>query len=224
MTKPSRACDHKSRRAAATERARFSDLTAQRRDFIAAVLANEFVVAIFDGMRSSHLPEWYLSGGCLFQTVWNIAHGFEPTAGILDYDLFYFDGRDLSARSEQAIGEELARTFAHLPIAIEAANQARVHLWYEREFKAPCRAFERCEDGIDWFLATCCSFAIRRIDNERFEVYAPHGFDDLFGLVVRPNPRRTVDSDLLRGVYRSKVARWSRLWPRLEVAPWPSGP
>jgi uncharacterized protein len=37
------------------------------------------------------LPGWYLVAGCLYQTVWNVASGQPPEAGILDYDLAYFD-------------------------------------------------------------------------------------------------------------------------------------
>ncbi len=175
-------------------------------------------------MRGSDLPQWYLSGGCLFQTIWNTEHGFEPSTGILDYDVFYFDGADLSTHSERVIGAELARTFADLPVDIEARNQARVHLWYEDEYRAPCRAFERCEDGIDGFLATCCCFGVRQRGNARLEVYAPQGFGDLFGLVVRPNPVRTIDSSALRDVYQAKVRRWSYTWPRLKIVEWPRGP
>jgi uncharacterized protein len=194
---------------------------AQQRAFVGAVLDNAFVGELLEGMRDSDLPQWYLSGGCLFQTVWNAEHGFAPSMGILDYDLFYFDGSDLSARSERRAGEALARTFAHLPVALEARNQARVHLWYEEEFGAPCRAFERCEDGIDGFLATCCCFGIRLAGEARLEVYAPHGFDDLFNLIVRPNPARIRRSGALSDVYRAKVQRWSHTWPRLKIVQWP---
>jgi hypothetical protein len=75
----------------------------QRRRFERAILANELIVALLERMASSDLPEWYLSGGCLFQTVWNIEHGFDASAGILDYDLFYFDGADLSAQAEHVV-------------------------------------------------------------------------------------------------------------------------
>jgi len=194
---------------------------AQQRTFVETVLGNRFVAEILERMRGSKLPQWYLSGGCLFQTIWNTEHGFEPSAAILDYDLFYFDASDLSTHSEQAVGAKLARTFADLPVDIEARNQARVHLWYEDEYRAPCRAFERCEDGIDGFLATCCCFGVRQMDSARLEVYAPHGFDDLFGLMVRPNPVRTIASSALRDVYQAKVRRWSSTWPRLKIVEWP---
>ena len=194
----------------------------QRRRFEESILANEFVVALLGRMRSSDVPGWYLSGGCLFQTVWNIEHGFEPSAGILDYDLFYFDGSDLSANAELTVREELSRRFADLPIEVEARNQARVHLWYEQEFGAPCRAFQRCEDGIDGFLATCCCFGVRQQKSGELAIYSPHGFDDLFALVVRPNFARTINSSQLRGAYEAKVQRWHRVWPKLKIVEWPS--
>lgn len=200
---------------------RASESPAQQRAFVATVLRNEFVAKILERMRGSDLPEWYLSGGCLFQTVWNSEHGFEHSAGILDYDLFYYDASDLSAHSEQTASRELAGKFSDLPIDIEVTNQARVHLWYEKRFGARCRAFERCEDGIDGFLAICCCFGICCTADKRVEVYAPHGFDDLFGLVVRPNPERTINSSALSGVYEAKVQRWSHVWPRLKIVPWP---
>jgi uncharacterized protein len=193
----------------------------QRRRFEESILANELIATLLGRMRGSDLPEWYLAGGCLFQTVWNIEHGFDPSAGILDYDLFYFDGSDLSAHAERRVREELSRKFADLPIEVETRNQARVHLWYEQEFGAPCRAFQRCEDGIDGFLATCCCFGVRQMKNGERAIYSPHGFGDLFALVVRPNGARTIDSSGLSRVYDAKVERWRRVWPRLQVMQWP---
>src|SRR6185295_13777070 len=144
-------------------------------------------------------------------------HGFDPSTGILDYDLFYFDDSDLSAGAERLVGQDLAERFADLPIQVEARNQARVPLWYEQEFGVPCKAFQRCEDGIDEFLATCCCFGVRQTDNGNRAIYAPYGFGDLFDLVVRPNLSRTFNSSALSGVYEAKVERWRRVWPRLKV-------
>ena len=49
-------------------------------------------------------------------------------------------------------------------------------------------------------------------------MYAPHGYDDLFDLVVRPNP----DSPAPRHLYEAKAQRWQRQWPELTVLPWES--
>ncbi len=54
----------------------------------------------------------------------------------------------------------------------------------------------------------------------RPRVYAPYGYDDLFGLVVRPDPH----SPAPRHVYEAKAARWTSVWPELTVLPWGDGP
>jgi hypothetical protein len=188
--------------------------------FERAVLANPNIRSILQRLTGSDLPSWYLSGGCLFQTVWNVEHGLDPTHGILDYDVFYFDAADVSPHAERGAAESLA--LDDVPVQIDVRNQARVHLWYEREFGAPCAELQRCEDGIDAFLATCCCFGLRQTA-AGLTVYAPYGFADVFELVVRPNPVRVRGGDSLREVYTAKTARWAHSWPRLRVLPWPSG-
>ncbi|WP_405407223.1 nucleotidyltransferase family protein [Streptomyces decoyicus] len=37
------------------------------------------------------LPGWYLTAGCLFQTVWNVVTDRSPISGIRDYDVFCID-------------------------------------------------------------------------------------------------------------------------------------
>jgi uncharacterized protein len=49
-------------------------------------------------------------------------------------------------------------------------------------------------------------------------VYAPHGFDDLFSMTVRPNQRLAP-----RHVYEAKAERWMQQWPELTVLPWEGG-
>lgn len=193
---------------------------AVRERFERAVLRNPHIEAVLDALVRSDLPGGCLTGGCVFQTIWNVAHGFEPTHGILDYDVFYFDASDVSSGAERQAGERLASLCGEIPARIEVSNQARVPLWYEQTFGAPCGRFERSEDGIDAFLVTS-GFGLRRT-NEGLCVYAPFGFADVLDMVVRPNPARVGDAGGLGRFYDDKVARWARVWPRLSVVPWPS--
>src|SRR6266566_5035409 len=85
------------------------------------------------------LPGWYLVAGWLCQTVWNVASGQPPEAGILDYDLAYFDASDLSWAAEDAVIQAGHQVFARLPAPVQIRNQARVHLWYGEKFGIPCR-------------------------------------------------------------------------------------
>jgi hypothetical protein len=192
----------------------------QLQAFTDTVAANPFVTAVLDRGAALNLPGWYLVSGCLFQTVWNIQHGFDPTRGIRDYDLFYFDASDTSWEAEDRVVRECAGVFKDLPIKVEVRNQARVHLWYAEKFGAPCDVFRSSEDGIDAFLATTCCVGMRGVSAGPV-VYAPHGFADVFNMVVRPNAARALNSDALREVHEAKARRWQQVWPRLTLLPWP---
>lgn len=185
-------------------------------DFLAAVRQNPVVVEVLDRAEALDLPDWYLTAGCLFQTVWNVRDGHDPTRGIRDYDLFYFDDSDLSWEAEDRAIRKAAEVFDGCGGEVEVRNEARVHLWYEDKFGSPCPPFTRCEDAIDRFAATACCVAVHTAGDET-TVYAPHGFDDLFGMVLRPNPVLAK-----RSVYEAKAKRWASLWPGLRVLPWPS--
>jgi len=179
------------------------------------ITRNPVVTEIIDRAADLALPGWYLTSGCLFQTVWNVLSGFEPTHGIKDYDMIYFDDADLSWEAEDAVIRACAERFWDLPADVEVRNQARVHLWYPAKFGIECEPFLSSEEGIDSFPAAMSCLGVRRVDG-RLQTYAPHGFSDLFDFIVRPNPVRAP-----REVYEAKTARWAGVWPRLRVFPWP---
>ncbi|MFJ9728683.1 nucleotidyltransferase family protein [Streptomyces sp. NPDC101209] len=186
-------------------------------DALRAVLSrNSVLTQVLERAAAMGLPGWYLTAGCLFQTVWNVVTGRPPTEGIKDYDLFYFDAGDLSWEAEDAVIRTGREVFAGLPAEVEIRNEARVHLWYERKFGVPCPPYGSSEAAIDSFAATTCCLGVRLEAGGRWRVYAPHGLSDVFGLVLRPNPVLAP-----RSVYEAKAARWREQWPELTVLEWP---
>jgi hypothetical protein len=105
--------------------------------------------------------------------------------GISDYDAFYFDP-DTSWEAEDAVIRKLQARLGHLGVKVEIRNQARVHLWYPDKHGVPYPPLMRATDGIDRFLTQNTQVGVRRAD-DGYEVYAPHGFDDIAGLIARPN-------------------------------------
>jgi uncharacterized protein len=182
----------------------------------AAWRRNRTLTEVLARAAGMDLPGWYLVAGCLYQTVWNAVTGQPPEAGILDYDLAYFDGSDLSWEAEDAVIRAGHEIFAGLPAPVQIRNQARVHLWYERRFGVPCPPHASTEAAIDTFEATAACLGAGRGSSGRWRIYAPYGLADVFNLVVRPNPVLAP-----RHVYQAKAARWSRQWPGLTVLPWP---
>jgi len=143
--------------------------------------------------------------------------GQPAEAGILDYDLAYFDDSDLSWEAEDAVIRKGSTVFAGLPAPVQIRNQARVHLWYEPKFGLACPPHRSTEAAIDTFEATVACLGVRLEAGGSWRIYAPFGLSDVFNLVARPNlvlaPRH---------VYQTKTDRWRRQWPGLSVLPWPT--
>src|SRR5690242_10124662 len=177
---------------------------------------NDVLVEVLNRAASLGLPGWYLTAGSLFQTVWNVVTGRAATAGIKDYDLFYFESTDLSWDAEDRVIRTALPVFADLPAEVEIRNEARVHLWYRQKFGVTCPPHDSTEAAIDSFAATTCCLGVRLEPDGRWRVYAPHGLSDVFNLVVRPNPVLAP-----REVYEAKAGRWRQEWPALTVLPWP---
>lgn len=116
----------------------------------------------------------------------------------------------------QTVVRRAATLFADVDGVVEVRNEARVHLWYEDHFGVPATAFRSSKDAIDHFASTTCCYALTRDPSWGIEVYAPHGYTDLFAQRVRPNPLLAP-----REVYERKAARWLREWPQLIIDPWP---
>ena len=179
--------------------------------FVAAVLRNPVNEIIADELFHLVLPDAWIVSGCLVQTAWNVLTKRVVDHGIVDYDVFYFDP-DTSWQAEDAVIRQLQRELGHLGVAIEARNQARVHLWYPQKHGLPYPALQCSTQGIDRFLTRNTQLGIRRTQ-AGCEVYAPNGFDNIAGMIVRPNPGPNFSA----ANYAQKASRWKALWPELTV-------
>ncbi len=180
--------------------------------FIAEALCNPHNREILARLPELHLPQTYLVAGCLFQTVWNLISSRPATENIKDYDVFYFDDSDLSWEAEDAAIRRANALFADLDAKVELRNQARVHLWYEQHFGAPCPRLNHSRDGIDRFLIPCTCVGIQPSPERPLEVYAPYGLAELYAGILRPNPV----NDEVR-LFQAKAASYRARWPWLTI-------
>jgi len=182
-----------------------------RDQFLGLTLRNSVNAAIVDALFRLALPDAWLVSGCLVQTVWNLQTGRAVDYGIADYDVFYFDP-DISWEAEDAVIRKLRDALASPAVIVEARNQARVHLWYREKHGLPYPPLGSSTEGIDRFLTRNTRIGIRRT-GDGFEVYAPDGFDDVAGLIVRPNPGPNFSAQN----YAKKASRWKAMWPEVTV-------
>lgn len=186
--------------------------TPDKARFIADSLANPLNREILDRLPDLGAADAWLVAGCLYQTVWNGLCGQAPDWGIKDYDVFYFDDRDLSYAAEDAVIKAGDALFADLPVTIEIRNQARVHLWYPDRFGAPYPRLTSARDGIARFLVACTCVGLSRRPDGGLALSAPYGLDDLYAGRLLPNDRAP---SLHR--YRAKAGSYQARWPWLTV-------
>lgn len=186
--------------------------------FVEIVCHNPVVDAILTRLPGLQIPDCWLVSTCLTHSFWNWQDGLDPRRGIKDYDLFYFDGSDLSWDAEDRIIRKLTEAFSDLDAELELRNQARVHLWFESKTGIAGYPKLNCaKDGIDNFLGIVHMIGIAPYPDGKVKVYAPHGFDDLLSRQIRPNPKALGPASS----YMEKGQRWQTYWPDLELVPWP---
>lgn len=188
---------------------------AQALRFEAMMRADRDLMRLLAAIRALHLPQWRLVAGCLYQTVWNSLTGRPPGTGIKDYDLVYFDDRDLSWAAEDAVIRRVDAATRDCVGPVETRNQARVHLWFESRFGIAYPQLFSADEALRYYASVVHAIGVRLEDDGRLDVVAPFGLDDLFAMVIRPN--YALDNAVS---HRRKAARAKAIWPELTVIPW----
>ena len=179
-------------------------------EFTALALQNPINAELLRRLPALALAQCHLVAGCLFQAVWNAKTGRPPADQVKDYDVFYFDDRDLSYEAEDAVIRRATPLFADLGVPVELKNQARVHLWYRQRFGGDYPKLRSAEDGIDRYLIPCTCVGIAA---ETRTLYAPNGLSDLWHGILRPNP---IHPD--PALFREKAISYQARWPWLTIA------
>src|SRR5512132_2751181 len=129
-----------------------------------------------------------------------------------DVDLAFFDPARLDRARDAEVEQALA---ARLPgVPWDAKNQAAVHTWYGRVFGGRVAPLRSAADGVATWPETATAVAVRLLPDDRLQVVAPCGLDDLFGLVCRRNPRRVSFAHYHR---RLRDKRVTERWPKVEI-------
>jgi hypothetical protein len=184
------------------------------RQVVQLCLMNRVNATILERMPSLGLADWWLTGGALFQTVWNLRSGRPAGQGILDYDLVYFSD-DVSWEAEDQVIKDTARLFEDLGAEVQIRNQARVHLWFEEKFGTPYPPVTSASEGILRFAMRAAVIGLKRTGDEFLDLFAPFGLDDVWNLIATPNRAMPVAAQ-----FAEKVSRWQKEWPNLTVHPW----
>jgi len=183
------------------------------RERLTAILrATPTLMRVLSVARGLCLPDWLVFSGAVYQPVLNHLTGRPLDYGIKDYDLGYFDESDLSYEAEDAVIRRVKAAFDEpLRSMVEVRNQARVHLWFEAKFGEAFGPLSSTAEALERFASATFAVGVWLEPNDRLQIEAPFGLDDLFALRLRPNPRRKTV-----GFVRAS-ADVRRRWPEVVV-------
>jgi hypothetical protein len=186
---------------------------------IAIVRADPGLMALLGALRDLDLPQWRITSGAIYQTVWNALTGLPRGTGLKDYDVIYFDPSDPSYEAEDAVIRRVEAATAGLADVlagpVEVRNQARVHLWFEQRFGFPYPPLASADESLTRYASKTHAVAVRLEADGRIDVCAPFGLQDIFGLIIRPN---YVGDN--RKTHHAKGGRAAAIWPGITVIDW----
>ena len=174
------------------------------------VRADPGLMHVLRGVRDQALPDWRVFSGAAYQSVWNALTGRPAGYGVRDYDVGYFDP-DTSWDAEDVVIKRVAAAFDEpFRSTVEVRNQARVPLWFPAHFGEPYEPLSGTDEALERFVAPAFAVGVRLERDDSISVAAPLGLEDIFALILRPNPNRGVARDWGRVVERAR-ARWPEL-------------
>lgn len=179
---------------------------------VAMVRSSNSLMAALKVVRGLGLNSWCIGAGAVRSLVWDSLHGYERPSAIEDIDVVYFDEAPASPRQDADLERRLREAMPALHW--EVTNQATVHQWFAEKLGQAMPPVRSLEEGVGTWpeFATCVG--VNLDDEDSIGVVAPHGLDDLFGLIVRHNPLRASAA-----TYRHRVQskRFGERWPLLSI-------
>lgn len=176
-----------------------------RQDICEFISRQPHVVGPLTALAALGLPDAWIGAGLIRCAVWDELHGFEGRhTEMNDVDVVYFDAADATVERDLSIEAQLRSAMPEVPW--EVRNQARMHT---RNGDA---RYHDTEDALRYWAETATAIAAR-LKEGSIELIAPHGIDDLVGLIVRPTPVFTRKPDAYRK--RRAAKDWGQRWPGL---------
>ena len=184
----------------------------KEQDLLGIVEGNSWFMEVLRVVQSLDLANWCVGAGVIRNIVWDYLHSYAIPSPLADVDVAFFDAADLSRDTDHLLQKRLAHARPDVPW--EVTNQASVHLWFEEHFGHHVQPLRSLYEAVSSWPETATSVAVRLTRNNKIEILAPLGLDDLFGMIVRRNPSR-----VSQVTYLSRIAekRYLERWPMVRI-------
>lgn len=169
--------------------------------------ADPWRMAILRLFGSLGLPDGWVAAGFVRDAVWDHLHDHAPSIPVGDIDIIWFDPARIDPALDRQIEGQLAALRPDVDWSVK--NQARMH---RRNRDAP---YADAADAMHHWTETATAIGVRLTADDRLEINAPFGLDDLFSLRLVPGPAFL---GARRAIFDARVRtkRWPARYPRLQ--------
>lgn len=176
-------------------------------DRLQNILRDSEVAAVLPAIYQLNLPDWWLAGGALRNTVWRSIFGENCQLFIKDFDIAFFD--ETGDRNQELAAETILTNLFpnHL---FDVKNQASFARW-----RSGRKIYISTEDGIKNWLHTTAAIGVRLENHGKWKFFTPYGLDDLFNGIIRPTPANIDNPDAQR-----KADGYLKKCPCLQLGIW----
>lgn len=172
------------------------------------IAADPLRMRILRRVEALQLADCWVAAGFVRSAVWDHLHQRLDSALPTDIDVIWFDGASDCKTVDGEIEAALRRWDETLDWSVK--NQARMHR------RNGDRPYTSATDAMRHWPETATAVAVRLGADDRIEVAAPFGLNDLFDLIVRPTARFKGEK---RQAYldRLRAKNWLANWPDLTI-------
>jgi uncharacterized protein len=178
--------------------------SALRTDALKLILENSPVGAVLPAIAQLHLPNPWLAGGAVRNTVWRSLFGAACELVINDFDVAFFD---LDGDRQQELDAKQRLTEQFPTYKFDVKNQASFARW-----RSGRRPYTSVEDGVADWLHTGTAVGVRVTLSGEWQFFTPYGLADLFDGVICPTPAHRQNPDA-----QNKAATFLQKCPGLHM-------
>ena len=177
-------------------------------DVLALLQADDDMMMILQAIAELPLSDCWLAAGSVRNLIWNHLSNRPAFDNETDIDVVYFDSHK-TYEDSLTIQKQLAERYPNYQW--EVKNQVDMH--HHSPNTAP---YQSARDAISKYPEKCTAIAVR-LTNDKLELYAPYGLDDIICFRVSPTPHFLADKDRM-AIYRNRLAKknWHKKWPQLS--------
>jgi hypothetical protein len=144
------------------------------------LLSNSIIATVLPAIAQLNLPNWWLAGGAVRNTVWRSLFGQECNLFIKDFDIAFFD--NVGNREQELVAKSTLKT--QFPgQEFDVKNQASFGNW-----RVGGMTYNSTENAIQNWLHTATAVGVRMNKQGEWQFFTPYGLDDLFNGIIRPTP------------------------------------